>query len=374
VSSSIKDYYAILEVDRDCTQEDLKKAFRKKARECHPDVCEDADGEERFKDVNEAYEVLSDSSKRDVYDRFGTTDPRRAGVGGMGDVPYEDIFGMGMEDVFSMFFGGVRGGTTARVQRTGRDMTGQVVVTLEEIATGIQKGLEYTRSAPCGKCGGAGTESGTVTSCTDCGGSGRRRVVRNTILGAMQTVTTCQTCAGVGETVTEPCSECNGEGRVRQRENLGVDVPKGGRDGQVIRVPDVGEAGLRGAPSGDLRVTVRVAGHTFLVRDGDDLHVSVRVPWVTAALGGIVRVQGLYQGDEEVEIPAGTQDGGVVKVKGRGLPRLGRTTYGNLLVHVSLKTPRKLNKEQKRLLEELSESLGLEGSTERERVRDWLGK
>ncbi len=370
MSSGIKDYYQLLDVEKGCSEEDIRRAFRGKARECHPDVCPDGDGEERFKQINEAYEVLSDPRKREVYDRFGTTDPRVGRSGGFGDVPFEDIFGMGMEDVFSMFFGG--GGGRRQVRLHGRDMTASVTVTLEEVATGVEKELEYTREAPCAACESKGTVDGSVVTCPDCQGAGRRRVVRQTVLGSMQTVTACERCGSLGQVVDKPCRECGGTGRLRMRERVSITVPPGVRDGAPIALGGRGEAGLRGAQAGDLVVGVRVAQHEHLLRDGADLHVRIRIPFVRAALGGAVRVQGLYQGEEEVEVPAGTQSGDTVRIKNRGLPRASGGGYGSLHVHVVVETPEKLSGEQKRLLEEYERTLG-DDPVRRDRVREWLG-
>jgi molecular chaperone DnaJ len=370
MSSGIKDYYEILGVEKGCSQEEIRRAFRAKARECHPDVCPDGDGEERFKQVNEAYEVLSDPRKREVYDRFGTADPRVARAGGFGDVPFEDIFGMGMEDVFSMFFGGAAGGRR-QVRLHGRDMSASVTVTLEEVATGVEKELEYTRDAPCEACSSRGTVDGSVVTCPDCQGTGRKRVVRQTFLGSMQTVTACERCGAVGQVVDKPCKDCGGNGRLRRRERTSVSVPAGARDGSSVAKPGLGEAGLRGAPAGDLVVGVRVAQHEFLLRDGADLHVRVRIPFVRAALGGGVSVQGLYQGEEEVKVPAGTQSGDTVRVKNRGLPRASGGGYGSLHVHFVVETPEKLDREQRRLLEEYERTLG-DDEVRRDRVREWL--
>ncbi len=382
MSSSIKDYYAILGVEKGCSQEQVKRAFRKKARECHPDVNSDHDSEERFKKVNEAYEVLSDPRKREVYDRFGTADPRAGGFGGGGfggggfeGVPFEDIFGMGMDDVFSMFFGGVAGGGGRRgtARSEGRDMTTQVTVTLEEVATGTTKTVEYTRDAPCEECDGRGTVDGSVETCPDCGGGGRVRQVRNTFLGAMQTVTTCGRCGGAGQAVTDPCGACGGDGRTRRRETAEVEVQEGVRDGATVRVPGKGEAGLRGAGAGDLVVGVRVAPHEYLFRDKDDLHVQVRVSALTAMLGGTLEVEGLYEGTEALQVPAGTQHGDTVRIKKRGLPRTGRGGHGDLIVHLAVETPERLSRKEKKLLEELRDSVGEERVVERDPVRRWLG-
>ncbi|GAB4274931.1 MAG: molecular chaperone DnaJ [Coriobacteriia bacterium] len=369
----IKDYYAILGVSRSATQEEIKKAFRLKARECHPDVCEDADSEERFKEINEAYEVLSDPKKREVYDRFGTTEPGR-GYSGFDSVPFEDIFGMGMEDVFSMFFGTGFGGRTGRVSKDGRDVQVRLLIDLEEAATGVTKEIEFDRVAPCPECDGSGGRNASVRACPQCGGTGRQTVVRPTLFGAMQSVGPCPACGQTGEVVADPCAACGGEGRARMREKVSVEVPAGALDGMSLRVKGKGEAGIRGAASGDLLVDVRIRPHERIFREGDDLHMQVRIPLAIAVLGGKVRFQGLAY-EEEVEVPPGTQHGDVLKVKGRGMPRAGRGGAGDLFVHVAVDIPRRLSKKEKDLMREFAEHRGDgRGPAVVDRVRDWLGR
>jgi molecular chaperone DnaJ len=374
VSQSIKDYYSILGVSKGASQEEIKKAFRVKARECHPDVCDDEDGEERFKAINEAYEVLSDPRKREVYDQFGTADPRAAGVGGFDGVPFEDIFGMGMEDVFSMFFGGVAGGVgrRGRPRRDGRDLAMQIALTLEEVATGVEKEVEIRRDAPCPECDASGGKDANVTSCPDCGGSGRKTVTRQTMLGAMRTVAPCERCGETGEVVENACAVCNGSGRAPTRETVEIEIPAGVQDGARLRIQDRGEAGLRGAASGSLLVTVRVQPHERIFRDGDDLHVQVRVPMTVAALGGDVRFAGLMY-EETVSVPAGSQHGEVVRIKGRGMPKTRGKGTGDLYVHVAVDVPKPSRKERA-LLEELREKRqdGEEPASV-DRLGDWLG-
>lgn len=374
MTQSIKDFYGVLGVEKDASADEIKKAFRAKARECHPDVCESDDGEERFKAVNEAYEVLSDPRKREVYDRFGTADPRAAGMGGFDGVPFEDIFGMGMEDVFGMFFGGGMGrGSRGPAPREGRDLAARMTVTLEEAATGVEKELEIGRDAPCDACDATGGSDGTVTKCPDCGGSGRRTVTRQTMLGAMRSVTPCAKCSETGEVVENACGECGGSGRRARRERVSVTVPAGIQDGMAVRVGGFGEAGVRGADGGDLIVTVRVAPHDRLFREGDDLHAQVRVPFATAAIGGKVRFAGLMF-EEEVEVPSGTQYGDVLRIKGRGMPRV-RGNAGDLYVHVAVDVPKRLKREERELVERLGR---LRGDGEKpalvDRISDWLGR
>lgn len=370
------DYYEVLGVSKDASPDEIKKAFRTRARDVHPDTSEHEDAEERFKQLNEAYEVLSDPEKRATYDRFGTADPRAAGYGGAGG--FDDLFGgggvgVGMGDVFSMFFDGMMGGNARTVQREGRDMAAQVAITLLEAADGTVKQVRYPRAAPCGTCGGSGAApGGELRTCSTCQGAGQVATVRRTMLGSFQSLHPCQTCGATGSIVDPPCPVCGGQGRVERGESVEVTIPPGIEDGTRLRVPSMGEAGLRGAAPGDLIVGVRVLPHEFLHREGDALHARANVPMTIAALGGDLTVPGLH-GDVTVRVPAGTQNGTTVVVKGEGMPRRGSGT-GDLVVHTNVVVPKRLSKEQRRLLEELSESLGdhRESST-LDRIRDWLG-
>ncbi|MBR2790879.1 MAG: molecular chaperone DnaJ [Eggerthellaceae bacterium] len=358
-----KDLYEVLGVSKNATDEEIKKAFRKKARELHPDVNKAPDAEERFKELNEAYDVLSDASKRAQYDRFGTIPgavggPGAGGYGG-GYVDLGDMFGgFGMGDIFSQFFGGAAAG--GRVRKEGRDMGVGLRITLEEAAKGIKKEIVYDRLAPCTDCHGSGvTDGGKEVTCSRCSGTGRVVTVQRTFLGDMQTATTCPECNGTGTSIDNPCPECEGQGRVPDRQKVTVSVPAGIRDGQQLRVADYGEAGIRGARSGDLLVTIRIAEHEFFLRDGDDLHCAADVSMTQATLGANVEVEGILE-DEivQVTVPDGCQNGQVIKVKGYGMPRLRSNGRGDLYVHISVTIPKKVTKKQRQLLEKLAEEYG----------------
>ena len=371
-----KDLYEILGVSRDASEAEIKKAFRHRARELHPDVNKSANAEEEFKELNEAYDVLSDASKRAQYDRFGTI-PGAAGSG-PGYVDFEDIFGGfgGMGDIFSTFFGGAA--RSQQVRREGRDMGLGITVTLEDAARGTSKEIIYDRLATCADCDGSGIgEGGTEKTCERCGGSGRVTVVQRTMFGDMQSSTTCSECEGTGKVIEGACEECQGQGRVPDRQKVSVDIPAGIRDGQQMRVPDLGEAGMRGASSGDLIVTIRIQPDDYFQRDGDDLHVAVTVSMIQAALGARITVDGIMEDEEvEVKVPEGTQSGDILKVKGRGMPRLRSSARGNLYVHVSVKIPKKLNKKERGLLEKLALEMGEETQGERsplEKLKDIFG-
>ncbi|MBS3973948.1 MAG: molecular chaperone DnaJ [Actinobacteria bacterium] len=353
MTTGTKDYYELLGVARDATDAEIKKAFRRKARETHPDVCVDPDAEERFKAINEAYDVLSDAQKRALYDQYGTVDPR--GVGGSAD--FGDIFaGFGMEDLFSAFFGGFSGGT--RVRFEGRDIAVSLSLTLEEAASGVTKQVVLSRLVPCEECSATGSSSGGgVKRCAQCNGSGQTQSYRQTFLGTLTTATACATCSATGVFVEDPCSECSGQGRVPDREHVDIEIPAGIDDGMQIRMRGRGEAGIRGAAAGDLLVNVQVTPHEFIHRQGDDLHCSAVISIAQAALGADITVCGIPE-ENTVSVPPGSQHGDTVRLRGRGMPRLRGGGRGDLIVHVAVEVPRKLTKKQRELMTELGVSFG----------------
>ena len=373
-----KDLYEILGVSKDASDAEIKKAFRRRARELHPDVNKAPDAEDQFKELNEAYDVLSDANKRAQYDRFGTI-PGAAGGGAGGYVDFDDLFGGGfggMGDIFSSFFGGQgQGGRTVRQE--GRDMGVGLRITLEEVASGVEKEIVYDRLAPCPDCGGTGMgEGGKEVTCPECGGKGRVVSVQRTFLGDMQTATTCKKCGGTGKTIENPCPECEGQGRVPDRQRVTVKVPAGIRDGQQLRVGGFGEAGIRGAASGDLIVTCRVQPHEFFERDGDDLHARANVSFIQAILGAEIEIDGILADETvEVRVPAGCQNEQVVRVKGKGMPRLRSETRGDMFVHINVVIPKKISKKQREMLEKLAEEMGEKVSAPRsplQKLRDSL--
>ena len=356
-----KDLYEVLGVSRDASEDEIKKAFRHKARELHPDINKAPDAEDRFKELNEAYDVLSDANKRAQYDRFGTIPGAAEGSPyGGGYVDFADLFGGGfggMGDIFSTFFGG--GASARAVRKDGRDMGIGLRLTLEEVAAGVKKEIVYDRLAPCPDCGGSGLgEDGEEVTCPECDGKGRVVTVQHTFLGDMQSASTCPKCQGTGTIIENPCPECEGQGRVPDRQRVSVEVPSGVRDGQQLRVAGFGEAGMQGAESGDLIVTVRVVPNDLYERDGDDLHVRVTLPMVQAALGAQIKVDGILEDEVvSVRVPEGTQNGQILRVKGYGMPRLRRDSRGDLLIHVTVEIPKKLSKRERELLEELAEEM-----------------
>ena len=375
-----KDLYEILGVSKDASDAEIKKAFRRRARELHPDVNKAADAEDQFKELNEAYDVLSDPNKRAQYDRFGTI-PGAAGGGyggGSGYVDFDDLFGGGfggMGDIFSSFFGGQGGQGGRPARKEGRDMGVGLRITLEEVACGVEKEIVYDRLAPCPDCKGTGLgENGKVVTCPECGGKGRVVSVQRTFLGDMQTATTCKKCNGTGSSIENPCPECEGQGRVPDRQRVTVKVPAGIRDGQQLRVRGFGEAGIQGAQAGDLIVTCRVQPHEFFERDGDDLHARANVSFIQAILGAEIEIDGIMTDEKvQVRVPAGCQNEQVIRVKGFGMPRLKSDIRGNMYVHVNVVIPEKISKKERELLEKLAEEMGEEVAAPRsplQKLRD----
>lgn len=375
-----KDLYEILGVSKDASESEIKKAFRRRARELHPDVNKAADAEDQFKELNEAYDVLSDPNKRAQYDRFGTI-PGAAGGGyggGSGYVDFDDLFGGGfggMGDIFSSFFGGQGGQGGRPARKEGRDMGVGLRITLEEVARGVEKEIVYDRLAPCPDCKGTGLgENGKVVTCPECGGKGRVVSVQRTFLGDMQTATTCKKCNGTGSSIENPCPECEGQGRVPDRQRVTVKVPAGIRDGQQLRVGGFGEAGIQGAQAGDLIVTCRVQPHEFFERDGDDLHGRANISFIQAILGAEIEIDGIMPDEKvQVRIPAGCQNEQVVRVKGFGMPRLKSDIRGSMYVHVNVVIPEKITKKQRELLEKLAGEMGEEVAaprSPRQKLRD----
>lgn len=375
-----KDLYEILGVSKDASDSEIKKAFRRRARELHPDVNKAADAEDQFKELNEAYDVLSDPNKRAQYDRFGTI-PGAAGGGyggGSGYVDFDDLFGGGfggMGDIFSSFFGGQGGQGGRPARKEGRDMGVGLRITLEEVARGVEKEIVYDRLAPCPDCKGTGLgENGKVVTCPECGGKGRVVSVQRTFLGDMQTATTCKKCNGTGSSIENPCPECEGQGRVPDRQRVTVKVPAGIRDGQQLRVGGFGEAGIQGAQAGDLIVTCRVQPHEFFERDGDDLHGRANISFIQAILGAEIEIDGIMPDEKvQVRIPAGCQNEQVVRVKGFGMPRLKSDIRGSMYVHVNVVIPEKIAKKQRELLEKLADEMGEEVAAPRsplQKLRD----
>ncbi|NTW27997.1 MAG: molecular chaperone DnaJ [Coriobacteriia bacterium] len=372
-----KDYYGLLELERSASAAEIKKAFRRKARELHPDVNSAPDAEERFKEINEAYDVLSDPAKREQYDRFGSVGPGTGGGSQYGD--FGDFFGGGggftMEDIFSSFFGGVSGARTG-VRLEGRNMALTISVTLAEAAAGVEKEIIVDRLTTCDACTGTGAAEGSeVSTCPDCHGSGQRLIRKQTFLGIMQSAEPCERCGATGRVIDNPCEECQGSGRVPDREHITVTIPAGVRDGMQLGLRNKGEAGIRGATGGDLIVTVRVQPDEYLHREGDDLHCRATITVTQAVLGADLEVHGVLE-DSTVHVPAGTQDGDKIRIKSKGMPRVNGLGHGDLFVHIGIEVPKKLTKRQRELMEELAKEFGDETAQYKspvQKLRDWLG-
>jgi len=354
-----RDYYEVLGVGRSADETEIKKAFRRLARELHPDTnTEDPQTEDKFKEAAEAYEVLSDAGRRRQYDAYGHEGLRSGGY-----APNFEGFGS-VSDLFSAFFGS--GGFdsafgTGRGQRAGQmqgaDVVVAVAIDLAEAARGQTVEVEHEVDARCERCHGNGAEPGTpIVTCTRCHGSGQLQAVSRTRFGQLVRTAVCDVCGGDGRVPEQPCTVCSGQGKMRQTRTVGVDVPAGIADGQRIRLSGRGHAGDRGGPNGDLYVVIRVREDERFVRDQEDLHTVIDVPAPHAALGTTVQVPSL-DGDLPLEIPAGTQPGEVVTLRARGLPPLGRGRTGDLHVHVNVVIPRRLSREQRELLQRLSDSL-----------------
>jgi molecular chaperone DnaJ len=351
--SAKRDYYDLLGVDRTASQEEIKRAYRRLARQYHPDVSTEPDAEARFKEINEAYEVLSDAEKRATYDRFGHAGP---GLGGFGfETGFRDPF-----DIFEEVFGGgfgFRGAATRRGPRRGADLRYELRLTFEEAVFGCEKELEITRHEVCPHCNGSGAEPGTSpVRCSECNGSGQVRRVQRSILGSFVSVTTCPVCQGEGETVPIPCTRCGGQKRVYVTRKRSVTIPPGVDTGTQIRVTGEGEMGTLGGPPGNLYVVLEVEPHPIFRRHNDDILVELSVNIAQAALGAEVKVPTL-EGEETLTIPPGTQSGTVLRLREKGVPHLKRNGRGDQLVMVRVAVPTKLTREQRNLLKQLGETL-----------------
>ncbi len=350
------DYYAILGVRRDATQEEIKKAYRRLARELHPDVNPDEKTQERFKEVTKAYEVLSDPQKRQMYD-LGADPASPSGAGGGG------FAGFGFSDIMDAFFGGMTSrGPRSRVRR-GQDALIRVEVDLAEAAFGTTREIRVDTAVVCPTCQGEGTAPGTrVTTCDMCRGRGEVSQVTRSFLGQVMTSRPCPQCHGFGTMIPHPCPECAGDGRVRARRTLNVKIPAGVDNGTRIQLAGEGEVGPGGGPAGDLYIEIVERQHPVFQRRGDDLHCTVKLPMTAAALGTTIPLKTL-DGDEQIAIRPGTQSSQTITLPGRGVPHLRGAGRGDLIVHVEVETPTRLDREQEELLRKLAKLRGEEQAT-----------
>ncbi len=363
-----RDYYDILGVQRNASEQDLKSAFRKLAKEHHPDRNPgDKDAEQKFKELNEAYEILKDPQKRGAYDRFGHAafDGGMGGRGPGGGGGFGPDFASSMSDIFDDLFGEFMGGRRGPQNWSGRergaDLRYNMEITLDEAFTGKTAQIRVPTSVTCETCSGSGAKSGTKpTTCATCGGAGKVRASQ----GFFTIERTCPTCQGRGETITDPCPTCSGAGRILKERTLSVNIPAGVEDGTRIRLSGEGEAGLRGGPAGDLYIFLSIKPHEFFQRDGADIFCRVPISMTTAALGGQIEVPTLEGAMSRVKIPEGTEGGKQFRLKGKGMPVLRSNAAGDMYIQVEVETPKNLTRRQRELLEEFEKESRKETSPE----------
>ncbi|MDX9991255.1 MAG: molecular chaperone DnaJ [Anaerolineales bacterium] len=367
--ASNRDYYEVLGVSRQAAPDELKSAFRKLARQYHPDVSKEPDAEERFKEINEAYGVLSDVDKRARYDRYG-----HAGLGDMGGNP---DFTVDIGDIFEQMFGfgGGRGAASRRNQpRRGRDLQMAVSLTFEEAIFGVEKEIEFEREESCATCGGSGAEPGSsVSTCTQCGGRGEVRQVRQTFIVQMVETVTCPKCNGRGQIIEKLCHTCAGRGLERKRIKKKVSIPAGVDNGMQIRLPGEGQPGTHGGPSGNLFLVVDVLAHEYFKRRGDDVLLDLDINIAQAVLGAEIEVP-TVDGMTKLSIPAGTQPGKVFHMRGKGAPRIRQSGRGDQKVMVNVDIPIRLTADQREIFEKLAETLGTTPQPKQKGFFDWLNE
>ncbi|OBZ08193.1 MULTISPECIES: molecular chaperone DnaJ [Bacillales] len=348
-----RDFYEVLGVGKDASAEDIKKSYRKLARQYHPDVNKAADAETKFKEVKEAYDVLSDDGKRSTYDRFGHVDPNQ-GMGGGGGAD----FGGGFGDIFDMFFGGGGGRRDPNAPQRGNDLQYTMTVEFKEAVFGKETEITIPRTETCDTCHGDGAKPGTKPeTCSVCKGSGQQEVVQNTPFGRMVNRRACTNCSGTGRVIKDKCTTCHGAGKVKRQRKINIRIPAGVDDGAQIRMTGEGEGGLRGGPAGDLYIVIRVKSHEFFEREGDDIYCEVPLTFVQAALGDEIEIPTLTE-KVKLKVPAGTQTGTYFRLKGKGVPKLRGYGQGDQHVKVTIVTPTSLTDDQKDLLRQFG---GLSG-------------
>jgi molecular chaperone DnaJ len=351
---SKRDYYEVLGISNSASKDEIKKAYRKLSKKYHPDINKEPDAEEKFKEVKEAYEVLSDDQKRSHYDQFGHTDPNQ-GFGGGGDF---GGFG-GFEDIFSTFFGG--GGGRRRdpnAPRQGADLQYTMTLAFEDAVFGKDTEIEIPREETCETCNGSGAKKGTKPeTCTHCHGSGQLNVEQNTPFGRIVNRRVCSYCDGTGQEIKHKCATCSGAGKVKKRRKISVKIPAGIDDGQQLRISGQGEPGINGGPAGDLYVVFHIRPHEFFERDGDDVYCEMPITFAQAALGDEIEVPTLH-GKIKLKVPSGTQTGTKFRLRGKGIPNVRGRGQGDQHIIVKVITPTKLTEKQKQLLQEFAEISG----------------
>ena len=370
-----KDYYEILGVSKTATDDELKKAFRKKAKQWHPDANPNnkKEAEAKFKEVNEAYEVLSNPQKRQMYDQFGTADPQQAGFGaggpfggGNGYYSYSssDFGDFGdLGDIFSSFFGGGFGGQRSNARRSngprkGEDLNIGIDISFEESFLGVEKEIVVTRQETCSHCNGTGAKKGTnPIKCPTCGGTGNVTTYQNTILGRVQTRRTCSDCHGTGEIIKEPCENCHGKGTVRKSPKVKIKIPAGINDNQTVVLRGEGNPGIKGGPAGDLYITVRVKRSAIYRREGNNVYCDIPVTITQASLGAELEIPMVDGSKEKYRISEATQTGTQFTIRGKGFKSINSSIQGNFIFKVVVQTPKKLTKEQRDLLMQLAKTM-----------------
>ncbi len=361
-----RDYYEVLGVGRDASADDIKKAYRKLAKQYHPDMHPgDKEAEEKFKEANEAYEVLSDAEKRDKYDRYGHAAFDPSAGGGFGGGGFGGFGGFGdfdFGDVISSMFGGGRTANRATMREDGEDLLARVSVSFEEAAAGCKKDISFARIESCPDCGGSGAAKGTTPeSCPDCRGRGYITVQQQTMFGYSQTQRPCNRCRGTGKIVKSPCSNCNGKGRIKVSKKLAVNIPAGIDNGQRVILRGQGSAGRNGGMTGDLIIEVTVKPHEIFTREGNNLYCQIPISFVEAALGAEIDIPLLGGRSTKYEIPEGTQTGTRFTVKGEGIADINtvrKRAKGDLIFTVVVETPTKLSQEEKKLLRAFGDARG----------------
>jgi molecular chaperone DnaJ len=367
-----RDYYEVLGVARNDTEEEIRKAFRQKALQYHPDRNKSPEAEEQFKEINEAYQALTDPRKRAQYDRYGHAGVTSNGEAGQGFEGF-DVFG-GFGDIFDSFFGDISGRRSREPQR-GADVQQRVVLGFEEAAFGTEREVEVSRIERCQRCSGSGSEPGTTAStCATCRGSGQVRRAHRSVFGQFAQITACPTCQGRGSTIDNPCTSCRGAGMQRQRRKIAVKVPAGVESGMQVRLTGEGDVGSNGGPPGNLYVFVEVQEHPHFQRDGYDLIYELPVNLAEAALGAEKEVPTLDGQPEIVKIPQGTQPGTEVRIRGKGIPHINSNRRGDLRVLASIQVPKSLNAHQRKLLEELAHSFSPDADSDNESDKDGKDK
>lgn len=370
IGMSKRDYYEVLGVSRSATKEEIKKAYRKLSKKYHPDVSSEPDAAEKFKEIKEAYEVLSDDQKRAHYDQFGHTDPNQ-GFGGFGDFGgAADFggFGSAFEDIFDTFFGGSRSRRRdPNAPRAGADLQYRMTISFEEAVFGKETEIEIPREETCDTCHGSGARPGTSPeTCSHCHGTGQISTEQVTPFGRIVNRRVCHYCQGTGQQIKFKCSTCGGTGKVKKRRKINIKIPAGIDNGQQLRVAGQGEPGINGGPPGDLYVEFHVLPHEFFEREGDDIYCEMPITFVQAALGDEIEVPTLH-GKVKLKIPSGTQTGTRFRLRGKGVPNVKGRGIGDQHIVVRIITPTKLNERQKQLLREFAEISGEASQGEQEK-------